>query len=244
MRFVNKTRPAWRIARGRFVSLIIATGMLALFSSCASRPIVAPPAQEIEGVPDSALKPLSYLQLNAAANVFRVAFDRSLDSWQGAVDEAGLKCRISGAMAERALAALRPWLDQRASEEAGRMIDEPQTYKLPATVETCARDCSCVAALRVLEAVTEEQWKKSSFKNWRKTRQRLEQLAELESQEQVEICAESQNRICTSELYLSIAKAEPPSPAQPASTPTSPTRSRPQSPPQSTPAPTSQRSGR
>ncbi|HRK08359.1 MAG TPA: hypothetical protein PLZ57_11365 [Pseudobdellovibrionaceae bacterium] len=184
-------------------------GLIVSVAACASKPIVAPPPKEVEGVPDTVLQPLTYLQLNAAANVFRVAFDRSLDSWQGAVDEAGLKCAISGPMAERALAALRPWLDQRAAEEATKLTDNPQSYKLPASTESCARDCSCVASLRILEAVPEDNWKKSSFKNWRKTRQRLEQLAEVESPEQVEICAESQNWICSSELYKSLVSAEP-----------------------------------
>jgi hypothetical protein len=108
-------------------------GLIVSVTACASKPIVAPPPKEVEGVSDTVLQPLSYLQLNAAANVFRVAFDRSLDSWQGAVDEAGLKCAISGPMAERALAALRPWLDQRAAEEATKLTDNPQSYKMPAS---------------------------------------------------------------------------------------------------------------
>lgn len=185
--------------------MILSLGLFA----CASRPIVAPAPKEAEGVPETALRPLSYLQLNAAANVFRVAFDRSLDSWQNPTDTAGLKCAVSGAMAERGLAALRPWLDQRAAEEAVKLVDQPKSYKLPVGPDTCARDCSCVASLRILEAVPEDSWKKSNFKSWRKTRQRLEQLAEVESPDQVEICAESQNWICSSELYKSLTSSEP-----------------------------------
>lgn len=212
------------IRRSRFswlmhLRIVVTVVLIVSFAACASKPIVAPPPKEVEGVSDTVLQPLSYLQLHAAANVFRVAFDRSLDSWQGAVDEAGLKCSISGPMAERALAALRPWLDQRAAEEATKLTDNPQSYKLPANAENCARDCSCVASLRILEAVPEDNWKKSNFKNWRKLRQRLEQLAEVESPEQVEICAESQNWICTSELYKSLASAEPKPAAAPKSAP-------------------------
>jgi hypothetical protein len=213
-------------------------GLIVSVTACASKPIVAPPPKEVEGVSDTVLQPLSYLQLNAAANVFRVAFDRSLDSWQGAVDEAGLKCAISGPMAERALAALRPWLDQRAAEEATKLTDNPQSYKMPASAESCARDCSCVASLRILEAVPEDNWKKSSFKNWRKIRQRLEQLAEVESPEQVEICAESQNWLCTSELYKSLVSAEPKAASGPASGPKSGPA------PAAAPVPKSGRSGR
>lgn len=157
----------------------------------------APPV--VSGM-EKTLAELSLKQLDQAALFFRVAFDKSLESWQGAGDQMLAGCKVSGEKAENALAEIRPWLDRRAAEEARRVVEAPKTYRLPIDEEACSQDCSCSLGLRVLEAAELEKQAHSRVKDLKKLRSKLEAKVELVSAERAEFCAETMTWICTSNL--------------------------------------------
>lgn len=161
----------------------------------------------VESSLDSAASKLTLVQLEEAALAFRVAFDRSLDSWQTTGEQAISGCHIKGDVAERGLRALRPWIDRRASEEAKKLLAGPQTYRLPINDQNCANDCTCGVALRVLEAAKIDEQTSSRFKEWKRLRAQLEAKAELQTSDRSEICAEGLTWVCKSEL-LSALKAQ------------------------------------
>lgn len=181
----------------RFISACVA--LLLLTSACstsAPRQEPAPVATPLE----KTLAELSLKQLDQAALFFRVAFDKSLESWQGAGEQTLAGCKVSGEKAENALAEIRPWLDRRAAEEALRVGEAPKTYRLPIDEETCSQDCSCGLGLRVLEAAELEKQRHSRVKDLKKLRSKLEAKVELISAERAEFCAETMTWICTSGL--------------------------------------------
>jgi len=186
-----------QLFRARFYSASIA--LLIMVSACstsAPRQEAAPPVSAIE----KTLAELSLKQLDQAALFFRVAFDKSLESWQGAGDQVLAGCKVSGEKAENALAEIRPWLDRRASEEARRVVEAPKTYRLPIDEEACSQDCSCSLGLRVLEAAELERQSHSRVKDLKKLRAKLEAKVELISAERAEFCAEAMTWICSSDL--------------------------------------------
>lgn len=146
------------------------------------------------------LSRLSLKELDQAALVFRVAFDKSLESWQGPDDLVVAGCAISGALAENGLAEVRPWLDRRTEEEAKRVAEAPKTYKLPIDEENCTKDCSCGLGLRILEAADLDKQSHSRVKDLKRLRATLESRAELISAERAEFCTETLTWVCSSEL--------------------------------------------
>lgn len=149
---------------------------------------------------EKTLAELSLKQLDQAALFFRVAFDKSLESWQGAGDQMLAGCKVPGEKAENALAEIRPWLDRRAGEEARRVVEAPKTYRLPIDEDACAQDCSCGLGLRVLEAAELEKQSHSRVKDLKNLRSKLEAKVELISAERAEFCAETMTWICSSGL--------------------------------------------
>ena len=158
---------------------------------------------------DTAASKLSLGELEAAALAFRVAFDRSVDTWQGSTDQAIPGCHINGEVAERGLQELRPWIDRRAAEEAKKLLASPKNYRLPIAEESCAADCTCGVGLRILEAAKIDEQSHSKMKDWKRVRAQLEAKAELQTSERSELCAEGITWICKSEL-LSAVKASAP----------------------------------
>lgn len=149
---------------------------------------------------EETLSRLSLRELDQAALVFRVAFDKSLESWQGPGDLVVAGCSIPGGLAENGLAEVRPWLDRRATEEARRVVEAPKAYKLPIDEENCAKDCSCGLGLRILEAAELDKQSHSRVKDLKRLRTTLESRAELISSERAEFCTESLTWVCFSEL--------------------------------------------
>ena len=183
----------------RVCAMAASLSLLLLVSACstsAPRQEAAPAATAME----KTLAELSLKQLDQAALFFRVAFDKSLESWQGAGDQVLAGCKVSGEKAENALAEIRPWLDRRAAEEARRVVEAPKTYRLPIDEEACSQDCSCGLGLRVLEAAELEKQSHSRVKDLKKLRSKLEAKVELISAERAEFCAETMTWICTSNL--------------------------------------------
>ncbi len=173
---------------------------LALLTSCQTpdrgERAERPTADKLE----ETLSRLSLRELDQAALVFRVAFDKSLESWQGPGDLVVAGCSIPGGLAENGLAEVRPWLDRRATEEARRVVEAPKTYKLPIDEENCAKDCSCGLGLRILEAAELDKQSHSRVKDLKRLRTTLESRAELISSERAEFCTESLTWVCSSEL--------------------------------------------
>jgi hypothetical protein len=181
----------------RFFSASLAVLVLACgCTTSAPRQEAAPVATAME----KTLAELSLKQLDQAALFFRVAFDKSLESWQGAGDQMLAGCKVSGEKAENVLAEVRPWLDRRAGEEARRVVEAPKTYRLPIDEEACSQDCSCGLGLRVLEAAELEKQSHSRVKDLKKLRSKLKAKVELISAERAEYCAETMTWICTSGL--------------------------------------------
>lgn len=153
---------------------------------------------------DQAFSRLSLVKLDQAALVFRVAFDKSLDAWQGPVDDAVPGCRISGRDAESGIAAVNPWLDLRAGEEAKKALAAPKSYKFPVDVETCERDCTCGLGVKILNAANLDGQNKPRAKELKKLRTRFEAKSELMTHDRAELCAEGATWICTSEVLKAL----------------------------------------
>lgn len=181
------------VLAGLLLSLLPAMGCQSVNSG---EPAERPTSDKLE----EALSRLSLRELDQAALVFRVAFDKSLESWQGADDLVVAGCAISGALAENGLAEVRPWLERRALEEANRVVEAPKTYKLPIDEQNCAKDCSCGLGLRVLEAAELDKQSHSRVKDLKRLRATLESRAELVSAERAEFCTESLTWVCSSEV--------------------------------------------
>ncbi|MBL7689429.1 MAG: hypothetical protein JNJ49_15440 [Bdellovibrionaceae bacterium] len=158
---------------------------------------------------DAAASKLSLGELEAAALALRVAFDRSVDTWQGSTDQAIPGCHIPGEVAERGLQELRPWIDRRAAEEAKKLLANPKNYRLPINEESCAADCTCGVGLRVLEAAKLDELSHSKMKDWKRVRAQLEAKAELQTSERSELCAEGITWICKSDLLSAIKASAP-----------------------------------
>lgn len=153
---------------------------------------------------DKAVSELSLSQLSEAETVFRVAYDKSLESWQGAGDDVVPGCKISGSQAERALEALRPWVAKRTKDEAARLGDSPRSYQLPINVESCDTDCSCGIGLRILEEARLDEYSHQKVKELKRMRLRLEAKSELLTGARAELCAESATWICKSDVLKAL----------------------------------------
>lgn len=153
---------------------------------------------------DRAISELSLAQLSEAETVFRVAYDKSLESWQGAGEDAVPGCKIGGPEAEKALAALRPWVTRRAREEATRLNDSPRAYQLPINVESCDADCSCGFGLKILEEARLDEQSHQKVKDLKRSRARLEAKSELLTGARAELCAESATWICKSDVLKAL----------------------------------------
>lgn len=153
---------------------------------------------------DKAISELSLTQLSEAETVFRVAYDKSLESWQGAGDDLIPGCKIGGPEAEKALAALRPWVTKRAKDEANRLNDSPRSYQLPINAESCDADCSCGFGLKILEEARLDEQSHQKVKEFKKARVRLEAKSELLTGARAELCAESATWICKSDVLKAL----------------------------------------
>lgn len=182
------------------VKIFVAACTLTLSLGCQSVDRAEKPERATGDTLETVLGRLSLKELDQAALVFRVAFDKSLESWQGPEDLIVAGCSIPGPLAENGLAEVRPWLERRASEEAKRVVEAPKTYRLPIDEENCVRDCSCGLGLRILEAADLESQPHSRVKDLKRLRSTLESRAELVSSERAEFCTESMTWICSSDL--------------------------------------------
>lgn len=184
-------------------STLSAALVVLFFVSCTVKP---PKTDEVPTVTDldKALSALSLKALDQAALVFRVAYDKSLESWQGAGEQTVAGCRISGELAEKGLAEIRPWLDRRAAEEAERLLEAPKLYKWDTSSDTCDQNCSCGLGLRILEAAKLDSRSHAKMKDLKKYRARLEAKSELISAERAEFCTESITWICGSDLLKAL----------------------------------------
>jgi hypothetical protein len=158
---------------------------------------------------DQAMGELSMAKLDQASLVFRVAFEKSRDAWQGPGEDVVPGCKISGKEAENGLAAVKPWLERRANEEAKRAIDGPKAYQLPINVETCERDCSCELGLKILEAADLDSQSYQKVKELKRLRTRLEAKSELMTRDRAELCAEGSTWICSSEVLNALRLQNP-----------------------------------
>lgn len=158
------------------------------------------PAQAL----DRAISELSLQQLGEAETVFRAAFDKSLESWQGAGDDSVLGCKITGREAETALSAMRPWIDLKLGEEAKRLLDSPKSYQLPVDVETCEQACTCGLGIKIFESANLDNQSHQKVKEFKRLRTRLEAKSELLTADRAEICAEAATWICKSELLKAL----------------------------------------
>ena len=158
------------------------------------------PAQAL----DRAMSELSLQQLGEAETVFRAAFDKSLESWQGAGDDSLLGCKITGREAETALSALRPWIDLKTGEEAKRLLESPKSYQLPVDAETCEQSCSCALGIKIFEAANLDNQSHQKVKDFKRQRTRLEAKSELLTADRAEICAEAATWICKSDLLKAL----------------------------------------
>ncbi len=181
----------------------VSTALVIAMSACSTKPTRDEAAPVVSQL-DKILAELSLKELDQAALVFRVAYDKSLESWQGAGDQLVAGCKITGEKAENGLAEIRPWLERRASEEARRVVEAPKTYRLPIDEEACSNDCSCALGLRVLEAAELDKQSHSKVKDLKKLRAKLESKVELISSERAEFCTESMTWICTSDLLKNL----------------------------------------
>lgn len=164
------------------------------------KPATPVPAQVL----DRAMSELSLQQLNEAETVFRSAFDKSLESWQGAGDDSVLGCKITGREAETVLAALRPWIDLKSGEEAKRLLDSPKSYRLPVDVETCEQTCTCGLGLKIFESANLDNQSHQKVKEFKRQRTRLEAKSELLTTDRAEICAEAATWVCKSDLLKAL----------------------------------------
>ena len=146
------------------------------------------------------LSRLSLKELDQAALVFRVAFDKSLESWQGPDDLVVAGGGRFRGLAENGLGGGRSGPDRRPEGRAKGVAEAPKTYKLPIDEENCTKDCSCGLGLRILEAADLDKQSHSRVKDLKRLRATLESRAELISAERAEFCTESLTWVCSSEL--------------------------------------------
>lgn len=185
--------------RFAFAALILMFGL----SGCGSaRKRTEPPVAK--SAIESSLAVMSLRKLDEAALVLKVAFNKSLESWQGGADDIVAGCRISGKDAERGLAIIGPRLENAVLEEAKRLVDSPKTYRLPIDEETCERDCSCGLALGILEKARLDEQSHSRVKEFKRIRARLEAKSELITSERAEICSDAATWICSSEFLKAL----------------------------------------
>ena len=183
-------------------NLVLAFSVL-VFASCSLTSKKADVEVDPSAV-DGALGGLSLLQLHEAGLVFKVAFEKSMDSWQGPIDDAVPGCKITGVEAENGIAALKPWLDRRTKEEAEKLLSSPKGHKLPVSSETCEQDCSCGLGAQILSAANLDGERHSRVKDLKRLRTRFEAKAELLTNERAELCAEGAKWICTSDFLKSL----------------------------------------
>ncbi|MDX9730238.1 MAG: hypothetical protein RBT63_00570 [Bdellovibrionales bacterium] len=186
------------------VSFYMLIAVTVALTACSSKGPKEVSPEELESALDRAASRLSLQELDQAALVFRVAFDKALDSWGGPTDQAVPGCRITGKEAENGLAAIRPWRDRRALEQAELLLASPKSYKLPVNVETCERDCSCSVGLAVYEAAELDKKSHAKVRELKRMRSRLEAKSELISSERAELCAEGVTWICQSDLLKAL----------------------------------------
>lgn len=153
---------------------------------------------------EQALSGMSLKQLDEANLVLRVAFNKSLESWQGGSDDIVAGCKITGKEAENGLTALNTWLDRAIDAEAQRLQQNPKSYRVPVDEEYCERDCSCGLGLKILDKAGLDDQSHSKMKEFKRTRSRLEAKAELITSERAEICSESATWVCTSDFLKAL----------------------------------------
>lgn len=177
--------------------------LLVALSGCSSTPGKLATDQSPTSI-DAALAKLSLPELEEAALVFKVAFEKSTDSWQGPIDEAVPGCKINALDAENGIAALKPWLVRRSDEEAKKLLSSPKTHQLPVASDGCEQSCTCGLGARILAAANLENESHSKVKDLKRLRARFEAKAELMTSERAELCSEGAKWICSSDLLKAI----------------------------------------
>ena len=157
---------------------------------------------------DQTLAGMSLKQLDESYLVLKVAYNKSLESWQGGSDDVVAGCKITGKEAEAGLAALRPWLDKAVDIEAKRIADSPKSYRVPVDDESCEKDCTCGLGLRILGAAKLDDQSFAKVKEFKRLRGRLESKNELLSPERFEICADQATWICSSDFLKALKPAK------------------------------------
>lgn len=196
------------VAKLGFIFVFVTFAGLAGCSFVTKRSVPKPDPSVAQTALDQSMSQLSLQQLYDAALVFRVAFDRSNDSWHGPEDDVPSGCKISSKEAENGLAALKPWIEKRTSEEAERLERSPKSYRPPVDAETCDRNCSCIIGIKIFEAAKLDDYAHAKVKELKRLRTRFEAQGELLTNERSEICAEAATWICRSEM-LKALKAVP-----------------------------------
>ena len=174
------------------------------FLSKRSNGAVKPDAATAQTAVDRAAEELSLKQLDQAMLVFRVAFEKANDTWQGAGDDTVPGCKIISKDAENGLAAVKPWLDRRVREEGERAGDNPKIYRVPIDEETCDRDCTCGLGVKILEAAQLDKQSHAQVKDLKRLRTRFEAKSELLTNERAELCAENATWVCKSDLLKTL----------------------------------------
>lgn len=177
--------------------------VIALAGCGLTRKRVAPAAASRSAM-DQALTGMSLKQLDEANLVLKVAFNKSLESWQGGSDDIVAGCKITGKEAENGLSVIKPWHERAIDAEAERLRQNPKSYRVPVDEENCERDCSCGLGLKIFEKAGLDHQSHSKMKDFKRTRSRLEAKAELITSERAEICSESATWICTSDFLKAL----------------------------------------
>lgn len=177
-----------------------------LFVSCSAPSKKTDVASETSSI-DTALSSLSVVQLHEASLAFKVAYEKSMDSWQGPIDDAIPGCKISGTEAENGIAAVKPWLERRTKEEAQKLLSSPKSYSIPVNSETCEQDCSCGLGVQIMSAANLDGERHSRVKDLKRLRTRFEAKAELLTTARAELCTEGAKWICQSDFLKSLKAA-------------------------------------
>lgn len=201
-------RSEWTMILRKQICFFLLVGFLPISWSCSSTKshVEGGVLDASEGALDRALSHLTVKELDQAALVFRVAYDKSLETWQGPSDLIVAGCTIGGNLAEKGLSVIRPWLDQRVEEEARRISESVKEIELPIDRANCTSNCSCGLGLRILEAPVLEGKPLSRSQRFKKLRRSLEAQAELITAERAEYCTESMNWVCESPLLKELKK--------------------------------------
>lgn len=192
----------------KFVALVLVFGLVACSSSGPkkedkSTSPVAPMPHTLTS--DDITQKYGLMELNAAANLLKVAVDTAGTKPTKDVGSDLIGCPLTGTEASRMAMSVKALIDKELPGESDAYTNDPRNYATEKGFETCASQCACGVLDDVVEVANESSMPQGSSRTHARNKQHLSVKAAHLNARDSQVCARKASWFCGSDLrsYLS-----------------------------------------